>query len=127
MINEKYTLAVNEDEVIIHGILSIREAFDFLSFFDKEGFNFVSAEYDDVTLRLIKEKKDRVIDPTDSIKINWEELFKLLENKHKEIYDRYLILERNNKELENQVFIQTKMIEYYQNALIKPTKVPFFY
>jgi len=35
---KKYTIEVSEDCVEITGTLTVREAFDFLSFFEKEGF-----------------------------------------------------------------------------------------
>lgn len=39
--DERYTIRVSEEKVEIEGTLTIREAFDFLNFFDREGFNTI--------------------------------------------------------------------------------------
>jgi len=51
---EKYKIEVSEDCVEIRGTLTIREAFDFLSFFEKEGFTTLEDWGDRTTLYLSK-------------------------------------------------------------------------
>ena len=55
--HERYSIEVCDYEVQIYGELTIREAFDFLSFFDQQGYNKVIIGHENSTLRLIKEKE----------------------------------------------------------------------
>jgi prophage antirepressor-like protein len=41
---DKYTIEVSDEFVKISGQLSIREAFDFLNFFDKEGYGILESD-----------------------------------------------------------------------------------
>jgi hypothetical protein len=54
---ERYTIEVCDYEVQIYGELTIREAFDFISFFDQQGYNKLVIGHENTTLRLIKEKE----------------------------------------------------------------------
>ena len=54
---ERYTIEVCDYEVQIYGELTIREAFDFLNFFDQQGYNKLVIGHENTTLRLIKEKE----------------------------------------------------------------------
>lgn len=45
---------IDEHEVLFHGKMSIREAFDFLNYFDKEGFDEVFWGEENSCLRLTK-------------------------------------------------------------------------
>jgi Xaa-Pro aminopeptidase len=63
---KKYTIEVSEDCVEITGTLTVREAFDFLSFFEKEGFTTLEDWGERTTLYLRKrdlerERKDEII------------------------------------------------------------------
>ena len=55
MDDERYSLEVGNDYVLIYGELSIREAFDFLSFFDQQGFKYFTCGHENSTLLLKKE------------------------------------------------------------------------
>lgn len=54
MRNERYTIEVSEGCVEIQGKLTIREAFDFLSFFEREGFDQVCPGQENSALFLMK-------------------------------------------------------------------------
>lgn len=56
----KYEITVDDDRVLIHGKLTIREAFDFLSFYEKEGFDQVMWGEENSALCLVKSKKEAV-------------------------------------------------------------------
>lgn len=55
MKSERYSIEVEDDCVVIHGYLTMREAFDFLSFFDQQGFTCIKPGYENSTLFLMKE------------------------------------------------------------------------
>jgi hypothetical protein len=56
MKGERYTIEVSDDEVLIHGYLSIREAFDFLSFFDQQGYDTLWPGDENSAMRIVKKK-----------------------------------------------------------------------
>lgn len=65
MYGERYSIQVDDDHVEIHGTITIREAFDFLSFFERDGYSTLVDNCDSGVLRLEKrnldqEKTDRI-------------------------------------------------------------------
>ena len=48
--DERYSIEVNDDYVVIYGDLTIEEAFDFLNFFDKKGYKSLSGCYDKASI-----------------------------------------------------------------------------
>jgi hypothetical protein len=54
MINERYSIEVSDDMVIIHGNLTIRESFDFLAFFDQQGYKTLCPGEQNSAMCLIK-------------------------------------------------------------------------
>jgi hypothetical protein len=64
----KYTIEVSDEAVEITGTLTIREAFDFLSFFEKEGFTTLEDWGERTTLYLRKRNLDQEI--TDRVNKN---------------------------------------------------------
>lgn len=50
----RYSIEVCDSEVLIHGYLTIREAFDFLAFFDQQGFKSVWPGDENSVMRLTK-------------------------------------------------------------------------
>jgi len=54
MKDERYTIEVGAGVVIIHGYLTIREAFDFLAFFDQQGYTSVYPGDENSAMRLVK-------------------------------------------------------------------------
>lgn len=51
--NERYSIEVNDEKVIIYGDLSIEETFDFLNFYEKKGYRTVSWGYENSTLLML--------------------------------------------------------------------------
>lgn len=56
MKGERYSIEVSDGEVLIHGYISIREAFDFLSFFDQQGYDCLIPGDENSVLRLTKKQ-----------------------------------------------------------------------
>ena len=54
MINEKYSIEVSEDMVLIYGNLTIEETFDFLSFYERKGYKIVASGYQNSALCICK-------------------------------------------------------------------------
>lgn len=60
MYEGRYSIEADDDIVIIHGSLTIAEAFDFLSYYDKQGFNEVGVGDENSTLFLRKTNFEHV-------------------------------------------------------------------
>ena len=57
MKGERYSIDVSDFNVLIHGELSIREAFDFLNYFEKEGYNRLIPGDENSCLHMCKVEK----------------------------------------------------------------------
>lgn len=61
--NERYSLEVYDDVVEIYGDLTIEEAFDFLSFFERKGYKSVVLGSENSTLRMMKrDQQGEIVD-----------------------------------------------------------------
>lgn len=58
---ERYSIEVNDDIVEIYGDLTIEEAFDFLSFFERKGYKSVVLGSENSTLRMMRRDQAEVI------------------------------------------------------------------
>jgi hypothetical protein len=58
--NERYSIEVSDDCVLIYGDLSIRETFDFLSFFDQQGFKSVVSGHENSTLCMMTKEYSKI-------------------------------------------------------------------
>lgn len=54
MVREKYSIEAMDDCVIIYGTLTIEEAFDFISFYDKKGFTELGVGIENSTICLYR-------------------------------------------------------------------------
>jgi len=79
MKNERYSIEVSEDIVVIHGKLTIEEAFDFLNFFEKKGFDEVVVGHENSCLRLLK-KNEQIHESNDFYKKKVNELESLIKH-----------------------------------------------
>ncbi len=61
---ERYSVEVSENIVEIFGQLTIEEAFDYLNFFEKKGYNLVIVGDENSTLRMRKIDKEEKQDTT---------------------------------------------------------------
>ena len=52
--HERYSIECGEEFVVIHGYLSIREAFDFLAFYEREGFTCLIPGEENSCMRMCK-------------------------------------------------------------------------
>lgn len=61
--HERYSIEVTDEVVEIFGDLTIEEAFDFLSFFERKGYKSVVLGSENSTLRMMKrDQKEEIID-----------------------------------------------------------------
>lgn len=56
MTAERYTIEVNENVVYIYGYLTIREMFDHLNYFDREGYTCVCPGTENSSICLLRER-----------------------------------------------------------------------
>lgn len=95
---EKYTIEVSEQFVKVTGTLTIREAFDFLNFFEREGYGILESEEYRTTLCMRKgnaEEERKATINKDTLEY-LEEVKKDLsneQNKNKEVKERVKDLE----------------------------------
>lgn len=55
MNSDRYSIEVSESTVMIRGTLTIVEAFDFLNFYDRAGYNYVASSDGGATICMIKQ------------------------------------------------------------------------
>lgn len=60
--NERYSVDVYDDSVEIYGELTIEEAFDFLSFFERKGYKSLILGTENSTLHLLKRDQEEYIE-----------------------------------------------------------------
>lgn len=94
MFHERYSIEVSDDCVFIYGDLSIREAFDFLNYFEKEGFDFIGDGYENSSLSLYKKVKKEECEK----KIKFESQF--LNKIQDSVFSEESIEKNNNDDLE---------------------------
>jgi len=96
--DERYSIEVNDDYVVIYGDLTIEEAFDFLNFFDKKGYKSLSSVYDKASICMsrnsIEQKQEEIR------KAEHESDEKFYENLYQESKERVKKLERDILSLE---------------------------
>ena len=52
--HERYSIEVDDESVMIYGDLSMEEAFDFLNFFEKKGYNRLTLGHENSTISMMK-------------------------------------------------------------------------
>jgi len=60
--DERYSIEVSDDTILIYGQISIEEAFDFLNFFEKKGFKSIDTGIDSSTLRFRRKSIEQVVE-----------------------------------------------------------------
>jgi hypothetical protein len=101
MNGERYSIEVSDGVVTIHGKLTIEEAFDFLNFYDKKGFDEVTWGDENSCLRLINNKViygDKVDEPVIPEKDIWETFYEEKQKENEKLRERVLQLETLIKE-----------------------------
>ena len=78
---ERYSIEVDDESVEIYGELTIEETFDFLSFFERKGYNSIILGTENSTLHMLKRnKKEEIIDDRQTKEANER-------NKNEEVQD----------------------------------------
>lgn len=102
--NERYSIEVYDESVEIYGELTIEEAFDFLSFFERKGYKSLILGNENSTLHFLKrDQKEAIVDQriTD-LKDEVTDYKKCLEkeqNKHEETKQKLKDVENLLKQL----------------------------
>lgn len=96
--NQRYTIEVTDECVEITGTLTIREAFDYLSFFDQQGYTTLEDWGEKTTLYLRKRDLER--ERKDEIIKNSVEDLEDFKNRFHDEADKNEVLKNKIKELE---------------------------
>lgn len=96
--DERYKIEVSDEAVEITGTLTIREAFDFLSFFEREGFTTLEDWGERTTLYLRKRNLDQEI--TDRVNKDVLDELSAANNYGKELLAKNVELMQKIKDLE---------------------------
>lgn len=105
--HERYSIDVANDCVLIHGNISIREAFDFLSFFEQQGFNSLTYGEENSAMCLlrtsIKEmREEQVLKEKVADDLFYETLYNSSQDEIKKLRDKISHLESLMKEMLNE-------------------------
>lgn len=99
MIDERYSIQVADDYILFHGNMTIEEAFDFMNFYEKKGFNEVSIGEENSCLCLMK--RDRQEEERSEIKKELDDVVKFHNERIKEFHTEKDDLRRRIVELES--------------------------
>ena len=96
--DERYSIEVNDDAVVIYGDLSLEETFDFLNFFDKKGFKSITGGIDNSAIYMRRKSIEQV---EEAVKIKEHiESEKFYENLYDQSKERIKKLEKDILSLE---------------------------
>ncbi len=85
--DERYSIEVNDEAVVIYGDISIEEAFDFMNFFEKKGFKSLST--DDSTLYMRKKSIPQIEETVRVAEhVNSEKFHELLHDQEKKSHEK---------------------------------------
>lgn len=98
----RYSIEVSKDRVEVSGEISIREAFDFMNFFEQQGFN--SLIFGESTLTMSRETIEKFNELKEEIKHNasekhYEDLYELSNLQMNKILAENTLLTTQNKEI----------------------------
>lgn len=142
--HERYSIEVNDEIVEIYGDLTIEEAFDFLSFFERKGYKSVVIGSENSTLRMMKidhdelnenkyvkelkeeishgksllNKTEKLLEESQEKLKHTESLFKKLMHEEKEKYKK---LQKENSEL-----IKSGIVNKLKDSPVVQEAINFF-
>jgi len=125
---ERYSIEVTDEIVEIYGDLTIEEAFDFLSFFERKGYKSVVLGSENSTLRMLKRDQSEVIHDQFILTLK-EQITDYKEMYEKETKSHELTLERLNtvevlmKQVMSDEYKKYKELYDENQKLIKATMV----
>lgn len=73
--HERYSIEVNEESVMIYGDLSIEEAYDYLSFFERKGFKSITLGHENSTISFRRQSIEQVEEEVREIEHKLSEKF----------------------------------------------------
>lgn len=119
--SERYTVIVGDEMIEVEGQLTITEAFDFLSFFDRQGYNrLIACDGNCLTLYKMDFEKEKEIEQSDREK----DLISTLNHKQRIIEQSELELnEQKDKTKQLESLIKELMSESSQTNLILRSEI----
>lgn len=122
--HERYSIEVNDESVEIYGELTIEEAFDFLSFFDRKGYKSLILGTENSTLHMLKRdrgeviEKQHIIDLKDEID-TYKYLFKKEQESHEKTKDKLNSIELLLKQLMSEEYDKYKKLHEENLKLLR--------
>ncbi len=125
--HERYSIEVNDESVEIYGELTIEEAYDFLSFFDRKGYNSVILGTENSTLHLLKRNKEKekeevekqhILDLKDEIN-TYHSFFKSEKEDHEKTKDKLKSVELLLKQLMSEEYDKYKKLHEENLELLR--------
>lgn len=122
----RYSIEVSKDRIEVTGEISIREAFDFMNFFEQQGFN--SLIFGESTLTMSRETIEKFNELKEEIKHNasekhYENLYEISNVKIMKLLEENIDLKRLNHETteywKNKFNLQIEVI----NTLLKRIRI----
>ena len=125
---ERYSIQVTDEVVEIYGDLTIEEAFDFLSFFERKGYKSVILGSENSTLRMMKRdqeeeiEKEYIINLKDEIE-DYKRSYKIEQERHDETKDKLIQVEKLLKDLMSEEYAKYKALYCENQKLIRDQMV----
>ena len=119
---ERYSIEVTDESVEIYGELTIEEAFDFLSFFDRKGYKSVILGTENSTLHLLKRDPEearvdqRITDLRDEV-VDYKRWLEKEQDAHKKTTDKLKDTEALMKSVMSEEYVKYKAL-YDENQKI---------
>lgn len=122
--NERYSIEVNDEIVEIYGDLTIEEAFDFLSFFERKGYKSVVLGSENSTLRMMKRDQAEVLEKQHILDIleekeYYKDCLKSEQKSHEQTSSKLKDVEKLMKQLMSEEYERYKRLKEENDKLIK--------
>lgn len=121
---ERYSIEVTDEVVEIYGDLTIEEAFDFLSFFERKGYKSLVLGSENSTLRLMKrDQKEEIIDQRitdlkDEV-ISYKRWLEREQDSHAKTNEKLKDTERLMKTMMSEEYLKYKKLHDDTNVLLR--------
>ena len=126
--NERYSIEVSDESVVIYGDLSIEETFDFINFFDTKGFKSIIGGYENSSL-FMRRKSIEQAEETIKIKEHietekfYETLYEQCKEKIKKLEKHILSLDNLIKEIVTEEKIKQERLKRQNDEIIKSNRL----
>lgn len=130
--HERYSIQVDEESVEIYGELTIEEAFDFLSFFERKGYKSLILGTENSTLHLLKkDQKEAIVDEriTNLLEqvTDYKDWLQKEKTNHEQTKEKLLDVERLLKQLMSEEYKKYKKLHDENQELMKAQAALFLH